>query len=78
MARLVATVHDSLEFVCPKNETGDMCKIIRDEMENCNYMARTLGIKLSVPLAIDLEVGSSFGDGEPYEIFAADRSTSKQ
>ena len=35
-------------------------------------------LPLSVPLAIDLEVGSSFGDGEPYEIFAADRFTSKQ
>ena len=66
-ARLVATVHDSLEFVCPKNETKIMCDIIKDEMENCNYMKRALDIQLSVPLAIDLEVGSSFGDGVPYE-----------
>ena len=67
-ARLVATVHDSLEFICPKDETQTMCKIIRDEMENGNYMASKLGIQLTVPLAIDLEVGSSFGNGEPYEV----------
>lgn len=66
-ARLVATVHDSLEFVCPENETKKVCNIIRDEMENGNYMKDELGIQLSVPLAIDLEVGSSFGNGEPYE-----------
>ena len=33
-----------------------MCNIIRDEMENGNYMKDELGIQLSVPLAIDLEV----------------------
>jgi DNA polymerase-1 len=65
-ARLVATVHDSLEFICPKNETAHLCEMIRDEMENGNYMRDELGVQLTVPLAIDLEVGSSFGDGKPW------------
>ena len=71
-AAFKATVHDSLEFTSPKEETQEVCSIIRDEMINCNYMKNTLGIQLSVPLEIDLEVGSSFGDGEPYEIPVAD------
>jgi DNA polymerase-1 len=72
LARLVATVHDSLEFICPQNETVSMCAIIRDEMENGNYMRDKLGIQLTVPLAIDLEIGSSFGNGEPYEVSVTD------
>tara|TARA_R100001143_G_C3349097_1_gene128488 strand:+ start:557 stop:1639 length:1083 start_codon:yes stop_codon:yes gene_type:complete len=65
-ARLVATVHDSLEFVCPKSETSRLCQVIRDEMEKGNYMRDQLGIELSVPLEIDMEIGSSFGDGKPW------------
>jgi len=76
-ARLVATVHDSLEFICPQDETVKLCDVIRDEMEKGNYMRDQLGIKLTVPLSIDLEVGSSFGNGEPYEIFAHHRFASK-
>jgi len=67
-ARFQATVHDSVEFVCPKKETKEVCLIIKDEMLNCNYMKSKLGVSLDVPLAVDLEVGSSFGNGEPYEI----------
>ena len=70
LAEFKATVHDSLEFISPKEKTQEVCSIIKDEMINCNYMKNTLGIKLSVPLAIDLEVGSSFGNGEPYEVSA--------
>ena len=66
-ATFQATVHDSLEFVCPKEETQTVCDIIRNEMVNCNYMKSNLGIELDVPLVIDLEVGSSFGNGVPYE-----------
>ena len=66
-ATFKATVHDSLEFICPKEETKEVCKIISDEMINCNYMKQNLGIKLDVPLSIDLEVGSSFGNGVSYE-----------
>lgn len=63
-----ATVHDSVEFVCPKEETEEVCSIIQDEMLNCHYMKSKLGIALDVPMAIDLEVGSSFGDGVEYEV----------
>lgn len=67
-----ATVHDSLEFISPKEQTNEVCSIIKDEMVNCNYMKNSLGIQLDIPLAIDLDVGSSFGNGEPYEVPATD------
>jgi DNA polymerase-1 len=66
-AKFQATVHDSLEFICPKTETREVCDIIKDEMVNCNYMKKNLNLILDIPLSIDLEVGSSFGDGKPYE-----------
>jgi DNA polymerase-1 len=67
-ATFQATVHDSVEFICPKEETKEVCRIITDEMVNCNYMKSSLNLSLDVPLSIDLEVGSSFGNGEAYEI----------
>lgn len=67
-SRVVATVHDSIEFVAPREEREKISKIIYNEMTHAPYMKEHLGIELSVPLKIDLEVGSSFGDGEEYEI----------
>ncbi len=63
-ARPVATVHDSIEVVCPKKETEEVLKIIYDEMVNYPTVKELFGIHFAVPLAVDVELGSSFGDGE--------------
>jgi len=70
-ARVVATVDDSIEFIAPREEREKIAEIIYNEMTFAPYMKEHLGIELSVPLKIDLEVGSSFGDGVEYEIASA-------
>jgi DNA polymerase-1 len=63
----VATVHDSIEIVCPKDEVKKTVEILYDEMVNYPTIKEVFNIHFDVPLAIDIEVGSSFGDVEEYE-----------
>ena len=66
-AKVVATVHDSIELIAPKNETKKVVEIVKDELENYHYLKENFHINLKVPLAVDVEVGSSFGNGVEYE-----------
>lgn len=63
-ARPVATVHDSLEVVCPYDEVEKTLEIIYDQMVNVPIIKDTFNINFSVPFKIDAEVGHSFGDGK--------------
>lgn len=66
-ARIVATVHDSIEIIAAKIDMKDVCEIIYDEMVNYPFIKKTFGINFTVPLKIDMEVGTSFGDGNHVE-----------
>ena len=67
-AKVVATVHDSIELIAPKNETKKVVEIVKDELENYHYLKENFHINLKVPLGVDVEVGSSFGNGVEYEL----------
>jgi DNA polymerase-1 len=67
-ARPVATVHDSIEIVCPKEETEEAINILYNEMVNYPIIKEVFNMEFSVPLAIDIEVGSSFGNGVAVEV----------
>ena len=61
-ARPVATVHDSIEVVCPQEEVKETLTILYDEMVNYPLIKKIFNSHFDVPLAIDAEVGKSFGD----------------
>ena len=63
-AKPVATVHDSIEIVCPQEEVKETLTILYDEMVNYPLIKEIFNIHFDVPLAIDAEVGKSFGDGK--------------
>ena len=63
-ARPVATVHDSVEVICPKDELDQVLSIIRDELINYPTIKKLFGIHFDVPFNIDVEVGTNFGDGK--------------
>jgi len=63
----VATVHDSIEVVCHKDDVKKCLGILYDELVNYPFMKKQFNIHLDIPLKIDAEVGNSFGDGEPVE-----------
>jgi DNA polymerase-1 len=64
LARPVATVHDSLEVVCPVHEVEHVLEIIYDQLVNVPIIKKVFNLEFSVPLKIDAEVGHSFGDGK--------------
>ena len=66
-AKVVATVHDSIELIAPKEETKRVVEIVKDELENYHYLKENFNIHLKVPLGVDVEVGTSFGNGVDYE-----------
>jgi DNA polymerase-1 len=65
--RVVATVHDSLEVVCPPEELEEVVQIMHHNMVNAPIMKDVFNIYFDVPFKIDVEVGTSFGDGVEYE-----------
>ena len=60
--RVVATVHDSLEAISPWNEVTQLAEIVYDEMSNYRIIRKEFGIEFDVPLDVDIEVGTSFGN----------------
>ena len=71
----VATVHDSLEVVCLKEDVEKCLEIIYDELVNYPFIKDNFNIHFDVPLKIDAEVGHSFGDGVEI-VFDGDGSPS--
>ena len=67
-ANPVAPVHDSIEIICPKEEVQKTVEILYDEMVNYPTIKKVFNIHFDVPLAIDIEVGTSFGDVEEYNL----------
>lgn len=66
--KIAAEVHDSVEFIAPKDETDAVIKMAADELVNCHYMKEHFGFGLRVPLEVEVEVGASFGTGKPYHL----------
>ena len=66
-SRIVATVHDSVEIIAPHDEVGEVLEIVYDEMVNYKTVKKDFGIQFNLPLKIDAEVGTSFGDGKEVE-----------
>jgi len=64
-ARVVATVHDSLEIISTEKDLSKCLEIVYDELVEYPHLRKLFGINFEVPLSVDVEVGRSFGDGVP-------------
>ncbi len=53
---LILQVHDELLFECNENSVKEIAKMVKDKMENA--------LKLSVPIVVDLKVGTNWGEME--------------
>lgn len=51
-AKLVLQVHDELVIDCPENESADVSKILKEEMENA--------VLLQVPLTVEVGIGKNW------------------
>ena len=77
-ARLVSTVHDSLEIVCPQSTMKECLEVCYDEMVNTPTLREAFDIHPNVPLKIDSEVGRSFGDGQEVHYSADGKVENEQ
>jgi DNA polymerase-1 len=62
-SRVVASVHDSIEVVSPKDEIDEALMIMNHKMTQYPYLRKVMGFNCAVPMAIEVEVGTSFGGG---------------
>jgi DNA polymerase-1 len=63
-ARPVATVHDSIEVVCPPDEEKEVLEIMYHHMVDAPIMKEVFNLHFDVPFEIEADVGESFGDGK--------------
>lgn len=62
-SRVVASVHDSIEVIAPKDEIDEALMIVNHKMTQYPYLRESMGFDCAVPMAIEVEVGTSFGGG---------------
>ena len=62
-SRVVASVHDSIEVIAPKDELDEALMILNHKMTQYPYIRQVMGFNCAVPMAIEVEVGTSFGGG---------------
>lgn len=62
-ARVCATVHDSIELICHKDNIQECLEIVHEQLVEYPFIKENFNIHFDVPLKIDAEVGFSFGDG---------------
>jgi DNA polymerase-1 len=59
--RMVLQVHDELVFEVPENEVAEVAALARDAMSHA--------LELSVPLKVDVSVGTNWRDKEEWQVF---------
>jgi DNA polymerase I len=64
---MLATVHDSIEIQVPKRKCLQGAKFLKQALSDMSIIYGLYGINFSVPMEVDVEIGSSFGDGEKVE-----------
>lgn len=66
-AKIVATVHDSIEMISPIDQVDETIAMLKNHMTNYPYIKENFGIEFSVPMEIEVMVGDSFGSGKEYK-----------
>lgn len=61
-ARIVGTVHDAILFEIRDDVVDKWVKVIRHTMENLP-LKKKFGAELSVPVKVDITVGTHWGEG---------------
>ncbi len=61
-SKLILQVHDELVFEVPDEKVQEAIKIIRDKMENVCLDPKLGGVKLKVPIIVDIKVGKNWND----------------
>jgi DNA polymerase-1 len=67
-AKIIATVHDSIELIAPIGQVDETIALLYHHMTNYPYIKENFKFEYSVPMEIEVMVGDSFGSGQEYHI----------
>lgn len=65
-ARIVGTVHDSILFEIREDKIGEYAPLIKTTMEDMGIVKRKFGTDITVPIVADIEIGTHWGEGTPW------------
>jgi DNA polymerase-1 len=63
VARIVGSVHDALLFEVREEHVEETCQRIKEIMEDMDYVKKTFGADITVPIEVELKVGQHWGEG---------------
>jgi len=74
-AEILATVHDSVELQCDKEDLDKVLELLKFSLTNTEDFKDNYGLDFVVPFEVDIEVGHSFGDGKEAKFTPEGRLT---
>lgn len=66
-ARIVGTVHDSILFEVRDDKVNEHLPLIKEVMEDMSVVRKKFGAEVTVPIRADIEVGTHWGEGKPWD-----------
>lgn len=66
-ARIIATIHDSILFEVRDGYVKKWCPVIRQVMEDTERVERQFKCDINVPITVDVEIGTHFGEGKEWK-----------
>lgn len=60
-ARVIGTIHDALLFEIRDDVVDEWAPVIKEEMEDVSRVRRLFGADITVPVEVDIEVGTHWG-----------------
>jgi uracil-DNA glycosylase family 4 len=66
MARIIGTTHDQLMFMVRESVVDEVAAQVRDTMQDMEYVERTFGAQITVPILAEIEVGTHWGETEEW------------
>jgi len=64
--KIVGTVHDSLLFEVNEDYVDKYAPVVKEVMEDLDRVKHTFGADITVPIIVDIEYGSHWGEGKPW------------
>lgn len=66
-AAVVGTVHDSILFEVRDECVDEYCRLIKETMEDIERVERMFRCEITVPIVADVETGTHWAEGTPWE-----------
>lgn len=66
-ARMVGTVHDALLFEIRESAVEKYAGLIRTVMEGMSVVEKVFGARMTIPIVVEIKVGTHWGAGKVYE-----------